>query len=59
MPVHAPLQPANVDPAVGTGASATETPAANDAEQVEPQLIPDGVLETVPVPVPCSDTVSL
>jgi hypothetical protein len=51
VPVHAPpLQPENALPAFGAAVSVTCVPGANDAEQVLPQLIPDGELVTVPLP---------
>ena len=58
VPVHAPLQLVKVEPAFGEADKATEVPAGKDALQVLPQLIPAGVLVTVPLPVPALDTVS-
>jgi hypothetical protein len=52
VPVHAPLQPVKVAPAAGVAVSVTAAPAANDAEQVVPQLMPAGALVTVPDPAP-------
>src|SRR5215213_8578159 len=52
VPVHAPAQPANSNPAEAAGVSVTIVPLAKPAEQVEPQLMPVGLLVTVPVPVP-------
>jgi hypothetical protein len=52
LPVHAPLHPAKVDPADAVGVSATTVPLLKLAEQVAPQLIPAGELETEPEPVP-------
>ena len=52
VPEHAPLQPLNTWPAAGVAARLTAVPEANAAEQVAPQLIPEGALETEPVPVP-------
>jgi hypothetical protein len=49
---ESPPQDTNVDPAAGAAASATSCPDENDALQVDPQLIPEGVLVTVPLPVP-------
>ena len=57
-PVHAPLQPVKVAPAAGVAVSVTAVPAANDAEQVVPQLMPAGALVTVPGPAPARLTVS-
>lgn len=57
VPVHpAPLQPANVDPFVAVAVSATTWPLVKLAEHVVGQLIPAGLLVTVPVPVPASFT---
>ena len=53
VPVHAPpLQPVNVEPAAGVAVRLMPVPLPNTAEQVVPQEIPAGVLETVPVPAP-------
>jgi len=54
----APLQPVNVEPAVGDAESVTDRLESNDAEHVAPQLIPAGLDETVPEPVPALLTVS-
>src|SRR6185295_15531596 len=58
VPVHAPLQPANVEPLAAAAVSVTDAPEANVAEQVEPQLMPAGLDVTVPVPVPARVTVN-
>jgi len=58
VPVHAPDQPANVEPALGTAVSVTMAPLAKLALHVAPQSIPAGLLVTVPVPVPALCTVS-
>ena len=50
--VPPPLQPANTEPAAGVAVRVTLVPEENDFEQVEPQLMPDGALVTVPEPVP-------
>ena len=47
-----PLQPVNVEPAAGVAVKATAVPLANAAEQIAPQEMPAGALETVPVPAP-------
>ena len=47
-----PLQPENVEPAVGVAVSVTDVPLANAAEQLAPQLMPVGALVTAPLPVP-------
>lgn len=54
VPEHAPLQPANVEPVAAVGVSVTMVPLAKFAEQVVGQLMPVGVLITVPLPVPAS-----
>ena len=58
VPVQAPDQPVNVEPVLGVAVSATAVPLAKLALQVAPQLMPDGLLVTVPVPVPLPCTVS-
>ena len=58
VPVQAPDQPANVEPEVAAAVSVTCVPLAKLALQVAPQLIPEGLLVTVPAPVPASATVS-
>ena len=57
VPLHAPLQPVKMLPVVGVAVRVTFVPLANDALQVEPQLMPAGVLLTVPVPAPVLATV--
>lgn len=58
VPEHpAPLHPVN-PPDVATAVSVIEEPAAKLAVQVVPQLIPEGELVTVPVPVPLLLTVT-
>ena len=53
VPEHPPpLQPANVEPEDGVAVNVTTVPLEYDLEQVEPQLMPEGELVTVPVPVP-------
>src|SRR5688572_20993352 len=52
VPVHAPLQPVNVLPVPGFAESVTGVLKSYTAEQVAPQLIPEGLLVTVPRPVP-------
>ena len=51
VPLQAPLKPENLKPAPGVAVRATELPWGKLATQVEGQLIPAGVLTTVPVPV--------
>ena len=57
VPVHAPDQPAKVEPAAGAAVNVTEVPEAYDSVQSVPQLMPVGVLVTVPEPVPALVTV--
>jgi len=54
-PVHAPLQPVNLEPGSGVAVRVTEVPLANGAEQTllaEPHWIPAGLLVTFPLPLP-------
>src|SRR5436309_2671942 len=58
VPEHPPpLQPVKVEPAAGAAVSVTAVPLVKLAEQVTPQVIPAGVLVTVPMPVPALETV--
>jgi hypothetical protein len=57
--VQLPDQPANVEPEPGVAVNATEVPLFSVVEHVVPQLIPAGLLVTVPVPVPARVTVSM
>ncbi len=53
VPTHrAELQPANELPVSGTAVRVTVVPWVTPAEQVAPQLMPAGLLVTVPVPPP-------
>lgn len=58
VPLHAafPLQPANVEPVPAVAVKVTTVPLVKFAEHVEGQVIPAGLLDTVPVPVPASVT---
>src|SRR5262249_33544182 len=56
VPVHAPLQPENVEPAAGAAARLTTVPGSELALPLAPQLIPAG--DEVTVPLPDSVTVS-
>jgi len=47
-----PLQPPKTDPDAGVAVSVTVVPPENVLEQEVPQLIPVGLLVTVPDPVP-------
>jgi|SRR5437762_12935494 len=58
VPAQPPLQPLNVEPAVGAAVKVTWVPLVNEAEQVAPQEMPAGLLVTVPLPVPALETVS-
>jgi hypothetical protein len=59
VPVQAPLQPLKVEPVAGAAVKVTTVPAVNEAEHVAPQLMPAGLLATVPVPAPVLLTVSV
>jgi hypothetical protein len=52
LPLHAPLQPAKTEFAMGTAVRVTLALMLYDSEQSAPQSIPAGLLETIPVPVP-------
>ena len=54
-----PLQPLKVEPAAGTAVSVTAVPLVKLAAQVAPQVMPAGLLVTVPAPVPVLETVSV
>lgn len=54
-----PLQPENVEPESAAAVNVTVSPALKEAEQVEPQSMPEGELVTVPDPVPAFVTVRL
>ncbi len=51
-------QPSKVEPAFDVAVSVTSVPVSNSAEQVDPQSIPAGELETEPEPVPARTTSS-
>ena len=57
VPEQAPDHPAKVKPVAGAAVNVTVLPVLKFAVQVWPQLIPDGLLLTVPVPLPASETV--
>jgi hypothetical protein len=50
-PVQAPLHPEKVLPGAGVAVRVTELPLEKLALQVEPQLMPAGLLVTAPEPV--------
>jgi hypothetical protein len=52
VPVQAPDHPAKRESAEGVAVRVTVVPVLKSKEQVAPQLIPAGLLVTVPVPVP-------
>ena len=52
VPEHAPDQPANSELASGFATSVTCVPLSKFAVHAAPQLIPAGLLVTVPPPVP-------
>jgi hypothetical protein len=54
-----PLHPANVEPVAAAAVKVTAAPLVNDAEHVAPQLMPAGLLVTVPPPVPALVTVNV
>jgi len=54
-----PVHPSNVEPADGDAVSATPVPDVNPALHVAPQLMPAGLLVTVPLPVPALVIVSV
>src|SRR4029453_4897187 len=58
VPAHPPpLQPAKTDPADAVAVNVTELPVGKGALHVFPQLMPAGLLVTVPVPPPAFVTV--
>lgn len=58
VPVQAPDQPTNVEPELAVAVRLTDVPLAKLALHIDPQLIPEGLLVTVPVPVPALCTES-
>jgi hypothetical protein len=52
-----PLHPAKTEPLAALGVRVTEVPLLKEAEHVLAQLIPAGLLVTVPAPVPARVTV--
>ncbi len=53
-----PLQLLTVESPSGVAVKITCVSPLNEAEHTEPQLIPEGLLVTVPLPVPLTFTVS-
>src|SRR5204863_84780 len=59
VPLQAPpLQPVKTEVASGFAVNTTDVPLRKLAEQLAPQLIPDGVLVTAPAPLPARMIVS-
>jgi len=58
VPLQAPPQPEKLDPDAGLAVRVIFVPELKFAVQVFPQLMPDGLLLTLPVPDPESCTVS-
>jgi hypothetical protein len=58
VPLHAPDQPAKVDPEAAAAVSVTCVPLAKFELHVPGQLMPEGLLVTVPEPEPDGVTVS-
>src|SRR5262249_6766115 len=59
VPLHAPLQPENIDAVAGVALRVMTLPSAKVALHVGPQLIPPGEEGIVPPPTPALLTVSL
>jgi hypothetical protein len=58
VPVHAPLQPANDEPAAAVAVSDTSASEGKLAEHAGPQSMPTGALTTLPAPTPSLSTSS-
>jgi hypothetical protein len=59
VPEQAPYQPEKTEPLAALAVSETLVPSVRLAMQVAPQLMPLGVLVTVPLPLPIFLTVSV
>jgi hypothetical protein len=57
-PVHAPVHPAKDEFVPAVAVRVTSVPGSKSALHVEPQLMPAGLLETLPWPVPARVTAS-
>ena len=58
VPLHPPDHPVNVAVEAGAAVRVTTVPAEKPAVQVDPQLMPEGLLVMLPPPVPDVVTVS-
>ena len=58
VPLQPPDQSANLEPDLAAAVSLTDLPSVNFAVHVLPQLTPEGLLVTVPAPLPALFTVS-
>ena len=59
VPLQAPDHPVNAALSAGAAVNVTDVPGSYDSEQSGPQLMPAGVLSTVPAPFPVFVTVSV
>jgi hypothetical protein len=59
IPEQPPLHPENLEPASAMGVSVAVVPLIKFAEQVLLQLMPAGLLVTVPLPLPANTTETL
>ena len=57
VPEHGLPHPTNTEPDAAVAVRSMTLPSANVMEQVDGQMMPEGVLMTVPLPVSVSDTV--
>src|SRR5258706_10304202 len=58
VPVHAPLQPANIEPEFGVAMSVRTVPPRTSEKHAVPQLKPSGDDVTTPLPAPALTMVS-
>ena len=59
LPPPPPFQPSKVSPVAGVAVNVTTVPSAKLKVQTAPQLIPAGLLVTVPLPLPVLLTVKV